>query len=352
MRILLIYPGHTLSTIDIAQGYENGLRALGHTVIPFQYDRHLLFYQEALKLWARKNKTFRQGVDLAEATMAMASEQVIVQAAHACPDFVLVVCGFVLHRVGYDLLDKWGIPTALILTESPYLDEKQSRIIDWGHINIAFTNDRVSVGPLHRATGTRIEYLPHSYDPRRHHRKDAVHSMYASDVFFHGTYWPERERLMEPVRKWARRQGYKAHITGHKGKKGKNKAVDNATMVRYYSATKIALNHHRTYTESDDNGNEQHVQAAYSLGPRAYEIAACGAFQLCDDTRPELREVFGDSVPTYNGLDELKDRIGYFMSHPNRRSELAKAAQEHVQACSFQERADKILLPAIMEVLQ
>src|SRR4030065_2583401 len=95
--------------------------------------------------------------------------------------------------------------------------------------------------------------------------------------------------------------------------------VDNAELIKYYCGTKIALNHHRTIVGKDSRGEELHIDQAYSLGPRAYEIAACGAFQLCDDTRPELQEVFGDSVATYRDGGDLRDKIAYYLSHDDER---------------------------------
>jgi spore maturation protein CgeB len=239
---------------------------------------------------------------------------------------------------------------ALILTESPYLDAEQVQIVKEGHVGIAFTNDKSSMDVLSQASGRRVEYLPHSYDPMRHHKKYAVLSKYESDIFFFGTWWPERKRLLQPVQKWAKRHGYKACIDGVDFER-KRGMLTNRELIRHYSGTKIALNHHRSVIGVDGNGNERHVNGAYSLGPRAYEIAACGTFQLCDDSRPELEEVFGAGVVTYSDGDELREMITFYMEHEDERQALADIALRKVRICSFEARARDILLPAIESIL-
>ena len=94
------------------------------------------------------------------------------------------------------------------------------------------------------------------------------------------------------------------------------------------------------------------IDGAYSLGPRAYEIAACGAFQLCDDQRPELHDIFNGSIPTYKDAADLQDKIGYYLAHDAEREALRAESLKRVQACSFVERARDIVIPRIKQVIQ
>src|SRR4030065_2941425 len=91
--------------------------------------------------------------------------------------------------------------------------------------------------------------------------------------------------------------------------------LEHAELVRNYCGTKIRLNHRRTIVGKDSAGEELHIDEAHSLGPRAYEIAACGAFQLCDGTRPELQETVGDSVATYKDGQERLAKDEYYLRH-------------------------------------
>lgn len=351
MRISLIYPGETWSTFDVARGYETALRALGHEVSVFDYHTQLAFYHQYLG-WLSREKGMAFPPDAAG---VLASERVAIEVIDRLPDVVLIVKGMNLHRRGYELLYRLGIPRVLILTECPYNDDEQWTILEKGHINLAFANDQVSVYAL-RTAGVRVLYLPHSFDPQRHCKR-AVGPEMQTDVFFHGTIWPERDELFAQLDLGA----YKAHISGVRPGFLVNakrftisdrdtivdQVVDNDELALWYSGARIVLNPHRTVkTAGDHIGRDE----AWSLGPRAYEVAACGAFQITDERR-ELREVFGDCVPTYTDAADLQRKIEYYLAHDDERQAMADEAHTRVQQCTFEHRAREILVPAIEEVL-
>lgn len=348
MRILLIYPGNLFSTIDVAHGYNRALRERGCDVHAFAYHESLRFYSVALDAWREE----RPDAGLPEeAYVALASERVAIAAADFEPDIALIVSGLIFGIRGWQLLDRMGVPIAVLLTESPYLDEQQAYMAQTGHARLLFTNDRASVEPLEEMTGLPVHYLPHSYDPARHRPLD-VSDEYRSDVFFHGTLWPERQAMFTPLLDLP----YRVQIGGINPAQGARQIkprqiVDNTDLARFYNGTQIALNHHRTCVGAGDELEHIASGTAWSLGPRAYEIAACGAFQLCDDSRPELREVFGDSVPTYANASDLLDKARYFLHHPAERRDLAEEARHRVEGCTFAERAQNIVIPALKEAI-
>ena len=357
MRILIAAPGHSVSTIDVCIGYEHGLKALGHEVSVFDYHLRLAFYDVAIEAWLKRNVQFKAGP--AEKFL-LASEMLAIEAIDFVPDVVLVICGLALHRRALILLHSMRIPAILLMTESPYRDYEQGVVGKKGPYAGVLTNDKVSVEPLRGSTGLPVEYLPHSYDSTRHFPVE-VGEEYQSDVYFYGTWWPERGKLMESLR--AHNNGYQFKISGPVPRvAGRDivgveevmtpRLLDNAELVRNYCGTKIALNHHRTIVGKDSAGEELHIDEAHSLGPRAYEIAACGAFQLCDDTRPELQETFGDSVATYKDGQELLAKVEYYLRHEDERKAMAVASLHKVQACSFEKRAETILVPFIEEILK
>jgi spore maturation protein CgeB len=340
MRIFLIYPGPTHSTFDVARGYDKALHALGHEVKTFEYHQYLNFYDRALEYWSERNAEYTR---LLDDHVRFAAERVVIAAVEFVPEVVLIVAGGALHRRAYDLLNRLDLPLVLLLTESPYIDEMQSEIITKGHACRTLTNDLYSVEPLTKATGIKTAYLPHSYDPNIHYSGNAE-AEHKSRVFFHGTLWPERKELFDGI---AHLEG--AHISGYTldmEKVGAGDFVDNVTLADWYRGADIALNHHRRYT----NG-EVALPPAYSLGPRAFEIAACGAFQLCDDARPELDEVFGGSVATYHDKDDLLGKLEYYLCFPDERNEMRQAAWQAVQGCTFLQRASEIVEPMLREVI-
>jgi len=163
-------------------------------------------------------------------------------------------------------------------------------------------------------------------------------------VFFHGTLWPERSLLFDAIA--AEMPDVAVRVSGIDitGQYSDDSLINNDELARMYGGATICLNHHRTFSEP---GEHIVTGAAYSIGPRAYEIAACGAFQLCDDTRPELREIFGRGVPTYTDADDLVARIKHFMGRPHKRKLLAELARKRVQGCTFERRAQEFVEPIL-----
>ena len=343
MRILLTYPGSAFSTYDVAAGYERALKKAGHEVSVFNYHDQLTFYQESLKYWVTENPNFEPHPNM---FLVMASERLVIDVVDFVPDIVLIVSGFALHRRAYDLIHNLCIPIVLLLTESPYQDKDQAIIIEKGHVKLAFTNDKSSVENL---PGLRV-YLPHSFDPTVHFPFE-VGDQYKTDVFFHGTLWPERRELLAGL---SETEGITiggfdpCHLNAALARTAHKDIIDNADLARWYNGTKIAINHHRTFVGTDGDGGHRHINGgAWSLGPRAYEIAACGVFQLCDDTRPELKEVFGDTVAIYSDRADLEDKISYYLGHESERKDMAQGAFNKLLKCSFDARAKRILVPAI-----
>jgi spore maturation protein CgeB len=338
MRIMIMYPGAEWSVYDVARGYETALANLGHEVRPFNYHLHYR-YQKTFLGWLCQT----QGMKFpADAACLRATEASITEIVEFAPQLLFIVSGLGWHRRGYDLAYRLGIPMVFVCTESPYMDAEQYEIVAKGHISMVFTNDRVSVPVYEDLCPTY--YLPHSFDPTRHYRRD-VGLEYQTDVFFWGTLWAERRHLLGSLDLSA----YRAKVGGAYTDPNRpdvliGEIMDNEEMALWYSGTKLALNHHR----KDVFGGGLLARGdAYSLGPRAFEIAAMGAFQLCDDTRPELRDVFGDSIATYADAEECQDKIDYYLTHDAEREGMAQAAWRRVQSCSFEQRANQIVIPAL-----
>lgn len=339
MRILIAYPGPAHSTYDVAAGYEKALRSLGHDVYGYPYHKWLGFYHETLTHWASVN----DGYTFSRPDVALhSSEHLVIAAVEFKPDVVLIVSGSMLHGHACELIHNLSIPAVLLLTESPYEDELQASIARGGHIAHTFTNERLSVAAL-AALGVEkpVTYLPHSFDPDVH--RPTNENGYSCDVFFHGTMWPERKLLLDGLADLP----FDVRLSGvalmHADES--SVLVDNAELALCYNGAEICINHHRRFASRP--GEYIPAQAAESIGPRAYEIAACGAFQLCDDTRPELVELFGHAVPTYADADDLRARIEYFMERPDERRELASLARERVHGCAFIDRAREFVEPVL-----
>jgi spore maturation protein CgeB len=346
MKILLVYPGTRHSTYDVALGWHEALSDLGHTVFPFHFEDYLDWWAGAIEYWKDHNPDFHpEPAEQSQMWTRWASEPLIIHIVENAPDLILIIGGLTLHAHTYELMSRFNIPRAVILTECPYIDAKQSELLTRGHVHLAFVNDKNSVAAVEALTGKPAVYLPHSYSPARHYPA-AVGAEYETDVYFHGTWWPERAEALGNLNC----NGHNVRIVGVGWSEGvghMQNVTANDELANWYRGTRIALNHHRTVTQIGASAKHIAPGAAWSIGPRAYEIAACGAFQLCDDTRPELAEVFGQSVPTYHDAADLQRKVDYYLTHDGERRGIADAARAWVTPCSFAKRAEEILLPAI-----
>lgn len=368
MKVLMVYPGHAVSTIDVAHGYHLAFKEFNDIELSvFNYHNSLLFFQHALNSWYEREvrgKSVSRTVDPAT-VLQIASEQVVIHVLSYRPDVVLIVNGLALHKKAYDLIYSLDIPIVMFFTESPYADEQQMVVTKHGHSSLAFVNDKNSVEVFEEKTGVKTVYLPHSFNPAVHRVRAPVEDQ-ITDVFFYGTLFPERVVFFEEAFDRKEFKNFDVYIDGLDSRKATtasvkekqelmDKIMDNRELSYWYNSTKVAVNLHRSFVGTTDNGVEVYIEPGkenpYSIGPRPYEVAACGAFQISDNTRPELKEVFGDSVPTYSNADELAELTLYYLMHERERKEKAALANLLVQECTFKNRAEKIVIPELKKLL-
>ncbi len=334
-------------------GLVAALRRQGHQVSTYDLSKRLALAGHWLHgVWRRSRRTTP---DLAKPTavavVEKACEDIIPRALTLNVDAVLIISAMYLHPDALVLLRRARIPTGLIFTESPYDDERQARI---AHLaDVCWTQERTSVAALRRFN-TRTHYLPAAHDPDRHtpvpQPGDA--DVPAHDVVFVGTLFHERIALLSAV-DWS---GIDLGLYGHTtllSSRSKLRqhlrggATDNATAAALYRRAKVGLNLFRSTAEWTSG---QHVTTGESLNPRAYELAACGCFQVSDH-RPEVAEIFGQSVPTFAGAGGLGSLVRSFLGDDEARRGLARAAWAASVQHTFDARARQVveqLAPAIM----
>jgi hypothetical protein len=148
--------------------------------------------------------------------------------------------------------------------------------------------------------------------------------MPSHDVVFVGTGFPERIALLEAV-DWT---GIDLGLYGNWEslredspikKFVRSGTISNGHATSLYKRSKICLNLYRTTT--DFSGGPLTIQPE-SLNPRAYELAASGAFTL-SEARAEVSEHFGDLVPTFSDATQLGMLIRHWLADDAGRSSVA-----------------------------
>lgn len=332
MRVYVIHPGAEWSTADVYTGLVAGLRAHPHIdIYEGRIDTILKWYDTALTAGAA------QGMFDAAALKTQAFNRQKYASAHITqhilevwPDVVISVSGHNYHLHDADILRRVGLRTAVILTESPYFGEVEGVIRQ--HYDVAFTNERRSTQRL------QAHYLPHAYNPEVHIVDGPKGA--ATDALFIGSMFDERRELFLDA-PWG---DIDFLWRGHDLSDSPKEVIRNGDAAALYRAARVSLNHHRT-TTSHGSGHHIKPEEAESLGPRAYEIPACGGFQLMDDSRAEAREVFGDGLATYKAGDsaDLVKQVRWWLAHEDMREEWAQAQRDRITPHTWTQRASQVL---------
>jgi spore maturation protein CgeB len=120
---------------------------------------------------------------------------------------------------------------------------------------------------------------------------------------------------------------------------GGEQRFENETFMKIAAGTKINLNLHSS------NAHEGVDPRCDAINPRVFEIAAAGAFQLCDPCIGLERCFdFAAELPVYRDLKELRARIDHFLAHPDERKAFAARARERaLRDHTYEHRAQEML---------
>ena len=244
-------------------------------------------------------------------------------------DAVVVVSAIHLTADVIARLRAVGRKVYIVFTESPYDHAHEiaiAAIVDGG-----WTHERAMVGAF-QAVNPAIGYLPHGWHPERHRAGDGDASVPAHDVVFVGSGFPERVTFLNAIDWTGIDLGLYGIWEGFGLKESvesciKSGPVDNATAADLYRRAKIGLNLYR-----------RTVHPVASLNPRAYELAACGAFSI-SEARAESRERFGDLVPTFTTPAEAEALIRRWLSADAERAAVCAALPATVADASWASRA-------------
>jgi spore maturation protein CgeB len=333
MRAYVVHPGVPFSTSDVWDGLCYGLRANGVEVVEGRLDVHLGFQASLYDAGQKQGVVAPGHINVSY----FVAPYVTTEAIDYEPDVVIVVSAHNLNRTAPRQWRKAGIKTAVLMTETPYFREFE--VAMGGAYDRVFTHERKGVDFLNDFHGRPAAYLPHAYHPERHTPGPAEADQ-ASDVVFIGSLFDERRALFAGV-DWS---GVRFLQRGYDPATRNDTITTWQETVAYYRSSKIVLNHHRTTT---NHGSGGHIGAdeAVSLGPRAYEAAACGVAQLMDDARPEALDLFGDSLMPYRAGDsaDLERQMRRLLAHDGLRERLATEQRAAVQGHGWDTRARQLL---------
>jgi hypothetical protein len=345
-RILLVHPGASWSTADVYEGLLYGLRHHGMVVDQYRLDTRIPASAYALRaLWRQKKHS---EPDLAKPNQAdiiyHAGVGALEMALRLHADIVLVVSAMLLHPDIVGMMKQAGLRVVVLFTESPYDEEKEFRIA--AMVDGGWTTERTSL-PAFRAINPNMGYLQHGWHPEKHYvAARRAGDLPSHDVVFVGSGFAERITWFNAIDwtgidlglygNWDEDLGLKPEVQACV----KGKPIGNETASALYRRAKVGLN---LYRRSKGWGrNVARITRADSLSPRAYELAACGAFHLSED-RAEVREVFGDLVPTFSTPLEAAALIRLWLKDAEGRARIAAQLPACVAESSWVSRAATVI---------
>ena len=348
MKMLICHPGAEVSLTEPYDGLKKGLAKAGFETLPYRLDGRIHRAASWLAhVWENRVPDSTLTEPTWQDALYIASKDIVEMAWEHEVDWILLVSPVYLHPHVLKVFDRpRPFKIGAVFTESPYMDGMQGEQAE--HVDICWINDRASIERI-RAHNPNTHYLPTGWIPDVHVPGEPPADIPRHDVVFVGAGLVERIELLEAV-DWT---GIDLGLYGRwpflsaasplrpfLRQEFDDAVIDNARVANLYRAAKIGLNLYRTSTIMHQDA--EHVGGAYSLNPRAYELAATRTFQL-SEYRPEITEVFGDDLPYFLNAEELESQVHYYLNHPQDRERSADLAYARVQRHSYDERAKTIL---------
>ena len=235
--------------------------------------------------------------------------------------------------------------SACWMTEDPY--ERHVNVQNAGLFDFVFTNDSYSVGSY----PSGAHHLPLAADPRFnfHEIPSLDDSHYLYDVLFVGTAWPNRVQFLKELLSRSRGLKFKIGLQGNEHLPVPDLdlppstylwRVPNSEMARLANRSRVVLTLHRDFSGSGCPSR------AATPGPRLFEMALAGGFQLVDLSVAETSAYFrlDHEIAGFHSVEECSERLDHFLSEPATRLAFARAAQERCLAEHlYQHRVDRLL---------
>lgn len=229
------------------------------------------------------------------------------------PDFVFIMNGDNLLPATLDFFRKSAVVAVW------FFDSLRRMPLCWAnlpHMDEIFCYEQEDIPWIREQWGIEARFLPQAVDTTLYHPLPDTGKTY--DIVFAGDLFqsPRRQRLMQAVvRKFGNRKirvwgiykpwykNLRLWLTRERKDIYMNRSTTAEVLNREYNRARIVLNIHG---EQQKNG----------ANPKVYEIAAAGAYQICD-SNPYIDRLLGDTeVALYHDEQELLDLIEQRLSSP------------------------------------
>ena len=211
------------------------------------------------------------------------------------------------------------------------------------HCDHLFTSDSYPIPLLKKETvGLKnVHLLCGGCDPEEHGKmtlSDSDQERFGADITFIGGGRPNRRELFEhlidyTIKLWGWGWDESPALAPYMVRE----TVSGLKKTKIYNATKICPN------------LQSGLYQIYGLSCRIFEVASCGRLPF-SEPQQDLGLYFtpGEEVIVFNGPQDFKNKVAYYLSHPDEMNEMAeraraRALREHTYTHRMKELLDIVL---------
>ena len=231
-------------------------------------------------------------------------------------------------------------------TEDPY--ELPVNLANADLFDHVFTNDSASVW----AYGGKATHLPLAASEEFQYHPVLENAACRYDLFFAGTAWPNRVQLISKlanlidgslrIKLAMPTNQYLPSIKDIPFPPSfYSWRTSNIEFARFANRSRITLGLHRDFSTTPGAPT-----VALTPGPRIFEVAMAGGFQLVDQALAETENLFllGQEIISFNGEKDCLEKVDHYINHSEERVTIAKAAQERaLKVHTYESRIDVII---------
>ena len=314
-------------SLPIAHYAAAALEQLGHRVTWIDHSLHQASYDVMTGL-----KDPRHRATLQSRLGDVLGQLTIARLAEDPPDMVLALAQAPMTLPLLEHLRKKNFLTAMWFVEN-YRHLTYWQQVAAGYDHWFVIQKKPCEDALRYAGAKQVNYLPLAAEPSLHCPLSLMpedQTAVGADVSFVGAGYANRRALLPRLlsNEWAfKLWGNEwdgatslAHVLQRGGAR-----IDTATCVKVFNGTKVNINLHSWTGEGLDPDGDY-------VNPRAFELAACGAFQIVD-ARTLMPEVFTkEEILSFSRPDSLVPLVRQWLRDDLGRRQMADAARSRVLA--------------------
>lgn len=237
-------------------------------------------------------------------------------------DIALVLRGLVDYNPDYSNINiMWNISHPELISKEEY--EKYDQV---------FISSKKYVNKLKNKVNTNISSLLQCTDPEVFYPE--VDENIKDEILFVGVTRGVYREIIRDILKTNHDvsiygMGWEEYIDK---KYIKDQFIPNDELHKYYSSCKILLNDHWEEMRDEDFPSN-----------RLFDALACGTFVISDKI-PSADTLFEGSIVTYDDVDDLNEKVDYYLTHEDERIKLAEKGKKIVlENHTFDNRVQEIL---------